>query len=154
MDENGYNSAPRHIPESTLAEMLKRENELRLSPETQAEFRRREDAFAQFDDTTGDWIDYVATHLQPQVLREFGFPPDDEYALWEMRTATYVYPQLRNLALYVKFNRAERGRLRAGDAAPNVEFVVKNKPSEMTTLHDLVSRESNRPLLVCATSWS
>lgn len=56
--------------------------------------------------------------LRRRVLRECGVPDDAQW-LRALRTATQRHPELSDVPLYVRHNRAERGLLRAGDGAPD-----------------------------------
>jgi hypothetical protein len=154
-----------------LAAMLARENELRLSPEAQFAFSEvpqdPTSARAAGLETCGDFAGDV---IQPRILREFNVPEGDrERALWELRTATVNFPQLTDIPLYVKFNRAQRGLLREGDSAPDCQLRVvssaggarvkghgvnetADSPLERN-LHYLVP-QAGAPLLVCGASWS
>lgn len=58
-----------NVPKDVIIQMLKRENELRLSAETQAEYKlSHQDGFTGFV--------RVTENLQRQVAREFGFDED------------------------------------------------------------------------------
>lgn len=60
----------------------------------------------------------VARRARRRVLHESGCPDDDRWLL-ALRTATHRHPELAGVPLYVRHNRAERGHLRVGDAAPD-----------------------------------
>ena len=124
------------IDEETLRAMLSRENELRLSAETQELYRAVE---AGENDLYESWME-VTESLQERVVAEF-FPPAKDApppgaaasgssgdegaslqerrhdALFQMRSAALRHP---DLALYVRHNRSRRGDIAAGDQAPNV----------------------------------
>mmetsp|Transcript_37358 Transcript_37358/g.119852 ORF Transcript_37358/g.119852 Transcript_37358/m.119852 type:complete len:137 (-) Transcript_37358:1934-2344(-) len=92
--------------------MLRREDELRRSPEVQAEMERAEASGG----AKSDWID-VAVRVQERVAEEFGFCPKSQ-GVDLLRKHAPDHPELCH---YVRYNRARRGELRAGDAAPNVK---------------------------------
>lgn len=96
--------------------MLQRENELRLSDEYQTRFREAEET------SSSSWLD-VVNELQEQVVREFHLDDEMDNALLCLRCATQIYPELKDIPLYTKFNRARDGDLQVGDSAPNVPVV-------------------------------
>jgi len=124
--------------------MLRRENELRLYDEgVQERFRIAEST------SSSDWME-VADQIQRQVLREFGIQPHHMVeGLRQLRSAALRHPEL---AIYVRFNRCERGSLREGDPCPNI------------ALYDLEGRRQkllvggggggNRKLAILAGSYS
>jgi len=124
--------------------MLIKENELRKSPETQALYKK-----AEMTDET-DWME-VTDMLQRQILRDYGLDEVDlEKGLFSLRTATKRFPELSDIPLYVKYNRARQGDLTVGDPAPNVPLVTLDE--EKCDLHDYCS--SSRPLLLMAGSYT
>jgi hypothetical protein len=99
---------------STLKAMLIRENELRLCPETQREYAKRQADYMTFTD-----------ELQARVAREFGFEPDIGVDI--LRCALQLYPnhtELAEIPLYVKYNRSRQGCLAEGDAVPDVPLLT------------------------------
>jgi hypothetical protein len=128
--------------------MLARENEMRLSPDTQVLY-----AQAELSADT-DWME-VTEQLQERLVREFGYesPGDIRKALNALRGARGDYPddlEIVQLANYMKFNRARRGDLECEMDAPNVPLVAMN--SNLVHLHDFV--QPGRPLVVVAGSYS
>jgi len=101
----------------TLAKMLARENELRLSDESQLWLATHE------DDNAEDF--YLS--LQKRVAGEFGHQTDKTQlqAVQFMRSARALYPDdehIKNSVLYYKFNRSEQGKLTVGHACPDVDM--------------------------------
>lgn len=138
------------IPKEILRKMLIKENELRLSKEVQA-------IYADYNQhpEKGDWINY--THqLQADLIRSFGYgtKSDDElqWCLHQLRTATTVYPDLAEIPLYVRYNRAKRGNLRQGDLAPDIRLHEYQGNCRETSLLEM--KQIGRPLVVCAASWT
>jgi hypothetical protein len=93
--------------------MLRRENELRLSPEVQEAYR------------VGGYSQYTAVTeaLQLQVAAEFGIDPPSlgMQALWyaeSLAPSDAVRAQIKEISLYRKYNRMRDGPLRVGDPAP------------------------------------
>jgi len=107
------------IPKSLLKSMLIRENELRVSDEYQKRFAEAEKSSFE------SWLD-VADELQRQVIREFHLDEEMDDALLCFRCATQIYPELKSIPLYVKYNRARDGDLNLGDTAPNVPVIELN----------------------------
>lgn len=136
------------IPKEILKQMLIRENELRLSPEVQA-------IYAQYNQhpEMGDWINYTY-QLQEDLVTEFGYGGSPDRIRWsvnQLRTATAVYPDLAEIPLYVRHNRAKRGELREGDLTP--DLVLHQFPNCQT--ENLLQRKQvGRPLVICAASWT
>jgi hypothetical protein len=74
------------VDKDTLKQMLRREQQLRTSADTQAAYSAAESS----GDT--DWME-VTINLQKQVVSEFGIPPSElEHALYLLRTAHTHYP--------------------------------------------------------------
>lgn len=92
-----------------LKEMLKRENDLRLSSEVQALYRDR-----GYD----SYVD-ITTSVQEQVSVEFGF--DRKMGIFLLRSAESLYTdptqleEIRDISLYRKFNRCIDGLIKEGD---------------------------------------
>lgn len=80
-------------------------------------------------------------------------------ALKQLRTAGQMHPELGALQVYVRANRATRGPLRNGDAAPDVPLVdgYTNTP---TSLHEIVRAQPigpagrKKPVIVLAVSYT
>jgi hypothetical protein len=104
--------------EAKLREMLAYEQTLRLSDAMQKRYREAEEKA----DT--DWME-VTIGLQKQVLWDFGYDPNDPKILYQLRMAAVRHP---DLALQVRYNRARKGKLRVGDAAPDVPLVQVATP--------------------------
>ena len=96
--------------------MLIRENELRLSDEYQKQFSEAEQS------SSSSWLD-VVNELQKQVIREFHLDEEMDAALLCLRCATQIYPDLKEIPLYTKYNRAIDGNLQLGDIMPNIPIV-------------------------------
>lgn len=158
-----------------LKAALRREEELRTC-------KAQQDLYAQVEDGCGlDWID-LADQLQCNVVREFlGTTLIDDMvdtkelmqnALGVLRTAHQRYPEdpeFRTIPLYVRYNRARRGTLVAGDIVPDVQLVPFSTASVSTSKASNVNpvdfwkamfgeRETttatNKPLLIIASSWT
>lgn len=145
--------------EAALREMLVRENELRLAPETQRAYERaeRDGVVDECDGDEGesncggsggdgewgtrrfdDWLE-VTDAVQRRVVREYistmsrvedggggggrKAEGEEEILLRALRSATSWYPRLRDIPLYVRFNRARAGRLVPGDVLPDAALV-------------------------------
>ncbi|KAL4440384.1 hypothetical protein ABPG75_003385 [Micractinium tetrahymenae] len=127
-----------------LEAMLRRENELRLSAETQAAYRDAE----LREDT--DWME-VTDGLQRRVVREAGVPPHlEEAALRHFRAAPHMLPQLKPLAIYHRFQRSGQGPYSEGDALlPGLKLVdMRCRP---VSLNELAA--GLLPVVLLAGSW-
>jgi hypothetical protein len=91
--------------------MVEREAELRLSAEVQAIYEEVEKL-----GSLSDWIRVTEEVVQPRVLREFGLEPTP-VMLHSLRTQALLHP---DIAFWVRYNRARRGSLQAGDEVPDV----------------------------------
>ena len=101
-------------PLETITAMLKREDDLRLSPTVQA----------RFADPSFDAI-LIAADVQEQVAKEFGFGDSEpmlRLGVDIIRAAPALYPEnqeIRRIPHYLRYNRSRRGELEAGDLIPN-----------------------------------
>ena len=122
--------------------MLIRENELRLSAEYQQRYAEAENS------SSSSWLD-VTDQLQRQVIEEFQLDEEMEQALFSLRCATQIYPDLKDIPLYVQHNRARNGDLQEGQLAPNVPIVQMN--GEEGQLFDGLN---SRPTVLISGSYS
>jgi len=136
--------------------MLRRENELRISPETQKKYAESEKL------SVNDWMG-VTLELQRNLVREFGYVGDlkEEYGLQILRAAQTLYPndpEIMNSVLYLKYNRARQGPLVAGEPAPDIPLAtLDNDP--VTLFHNPFvksnpNKPENKPLVIIGASWS
>jgi hypothetical protein len=112
--------------------MLRRENELRLTPQVQEAYAR----------THGGGK--VTIDVQKQVAEEFGFP-DVEVGIELLRTAEARFPddpEIKQLSHYRKYNRAKQGDLNTGDVAPDVR--VYNMDGQAVQLFAFAGRQSEQ----------
>jgi len=118
--------------------MLEREEELRLAPDT---LRRMREA--------REWLD-VAEELQLQVVREFGYQPEQEsWALAEIRGAHIRHPELAELSVWVRNNLARDGVLSEGDDVPDVTLF---RSEGSIGLYQILDRQ--KPTVLVCGSWS
>lgn len=125
--------------------MLRREEELRLSEEVQAEY-----AAVEVDGSDSDWMD-VTDELQRAVAREFGATARTEAAaLHAMRQA--AANAIRGFTpLYVRFQRAREGDLTIGERLRDCPLLDLHM--QPTTLHKAVAA-GKRVSCVLAGSYS
>ena len=120
---------------------------------------RREDQLRRFDDdvqrrfaeaeSTGerDWM-MVATEIQEQVCKEFGVRLDQmRDGLFQLRQAALRNP---DLAIYVRYNRCERGSFVNGDSCPDV--TLRGMDGERRSL--LAEQRDGRKLAILCGSYS
>jgi len=126
------------VPMDKLRSMLEREEELRWAPGSLQRMREAR-----------EWLD-VAEELQLQVVREFGFQPEQErWALAEMRGAHIRYPELTQVSVWARNNLARNGVLTEGDEVPDVALF---HDQGSTSLHSILDRE--KPTVLLCGSWS
>ena len=121
-----------------------RENELRLS----AEYQKRYCAAEQSSASPSTWLD-VTDQLQRQIIHEFQLDDEMEDALLCLRCATQIYPDLKGIPLYVRYNRARGGDLQTGDLAPNVPVVQMDGQES-----ELFNGLAEKPTVLIAGSYS
>lgn len=127
--------------------MLRRENEIRLSPHTIQEFERLS------VQRGGDGWLIEAQRLQIQVVAEFGFygggntgrkigPSGTmQQGLDLIRCAVSLFPNEPSIiaaANYLRFNRLTKGALKMGDLAPDCTLYAMNEAITPTTLHTVL----------------
>jgi hypothetical protein len=104
------------LSKEEILAILRRENELRLAPETQQRFK----AASHKPD---GWIT-VVEELQREVAEEFRLP--QQVAFKVMREAESLLPydvdSIREISLYRKYNRCVDGNLKVGDIPPDVRL--------------------------------
>lgn len=119
-----------NIERDVLAKMYQRENELRLSEETQL----------KMDEclSSGTMNSYalLLDEIQIQVLREFGFKgTEEDLSLFRQSLGLYAEDkELQSIPYYSKFNRARDGDLKVGDLVEDVQLSHINPKQGMTSL--------------------
>lgn len=137
MDDNGVRGW-RDGGKDLWMRVLLRENELRISTETQALFSQAE----LRADT--DWME-VVEDLQREVLRSVALVPEQEMAaaLTCLRRAPYDYPELKSIPLYHRYQRSRRGQYGPGSNIPPLTLQdMEGRPVP------LISNENQFPLTV------
>ncbi|CAF1194192.1 unnamed protein product [Adineta steineri] len=132
-----------------LKNLLIKEEQLRLSPETQQLLSSIEDR------NDIDWMDIIA-HLQTELIKETigqdATEDEIQHGLRILRSAHQLYnnDEFHNLSLYVRHNRARKGNLEIGCHAIDIELLDLNNKfvSLLSYCH------SNRPLLIIAGSYT
>eukprot|EP01027_Heterolobosea_sp_BB2_P016095 GEZU01022957.1.p1 GENE.GEZU01022957.1~~GEZU01022957.1.p1 ORF type:complete len:198 (-),score=47.91 GEZU01022957.1:814-1407(-) len=139
------------VDKETLKAMLRREHELRTSPETQARYTAAE----RLPNT--DWLE-VTIELQKQVAREFlpldATDHDVDVLVHALRCASNLFhddPEMKTIPLYVKYNRAQQGYLKEGDDAPLDINLVDLYCRQRLKLRDFLR---GRPLILVAGSYT
>lgn len=114
--------------EDMLIRMLRREAELRVSPEVQDAMEKAEMS------VDSEWMD-VIDKLQKRIIVECQASGKDgrvsAICVNDLRQAAQRYP---DIAFWVKYNRAREGTLRVGDAAPDVPLRLAESCQETTLL--------------------
>ena len=134
---------------ATIKRILRRENLLRLAPETQAAFRAAAAARGG-----GAWLE-VVEGLQRRVAAEFGLP--SHVGLDAMRQAEALCPdhvaEVREISLYRKHNRCRDGSLRVGQPPPDAQL-VRVSDGAAASVHGLLASASPAPLVLLVGSYS
>lgn len=108
-----------YITKNDIKNMLRKENELRLSAEYQQKFREAEES------GTYDWMNIVEK-LQYNLVKEYGFIDwQTDVVLNILRRAQYLFPNdqdFKTIPLYVKYNRAGDSKLNEGDTVPDIKI--------------------------------
>ena len=135
--------------------ILRRENELRLSPQTQRQF-----ATAAKTKGGSGWLD-VVEDLQKAVAKEFGL--SEQVGLDAMRKAEALLPgdpEVMEISLYRKYNRCVDGDLDVGSMAPDVPLLPVetgcsvNQSARTPKMLYSVLRESPQPLVLLVGSYT
>lgn len=129
-----------------LIAMLVRENELRLSDQTQA-------AYARYPEDSSR-KDQVTIRVQRRVCTEFGFTHDIAEGLDLLRSATALFPddeEVKNSAHWLKYNICYPCPLAIGTLVPDVMLSTLDK--QPLSLHKVFAR-SKMPTVVLAGSYT
>jgi len=129
------------IAKETLLKMLKAETDYRRSKEFQEQYSKKDEA---------EWLLSIETKIQLKVLKEFGFGED---SLEKYRAQRGLYDDdndVKEAALYIKYDRSNKGTLNIGSTAPNCGLVtLENKKVK---LHELAGIGSGKPCVIIAGS--
>lgn len=145
-----------HLPPAeVMAAMLRREEDLRLHPNTQA----------QYADPSVNSI-ALTSQLQVQTVREFGFP---ESHVQLLRSAERLYSReelpMELLPHYVRYNRSCRGFLTLGSAMPDLPLHLLRSPLDSPLpldcvvplseiVRELAGSDHSRPMVLAAGSFT
>jgi len=127
-----------------LMTLLKREDEMRHSPEIQMLYDKgwKEEGIPP---TT------IEINMQKQLLKEFGLDPEVGLPIFQSYRSIYENdPDIKDLALYIKYDRSGAGSLRVGDNMPDVQLSTLDGQS--VKLSDFV--KPDRPLVLVGGSYS
>jgi len=122
-------------PIEIIKAMLKREDDLRLSPRVQA----------LFNDPSIDTI-HVGEEVQKEVITEFfgkQAKEEMEKKLYQLRAAPALYSEkseeIKRIPHYLKYNRSEQGTLNIGDIAPN--FPLATLSCQITSFYNFIQSQ-------------
>jgi hypothetical protein len=126
--------------------LLRREDELRLHPKVQAAYTligESEEELSRF-----------TTALQAHVASEMGV--DAPLGIDLIRSASVLFPDVAQIAHYVRHNRCFAGTLRVGDNAPDVELAtIDGARSTLWDSIDAAARgQPERPVLIVGASYT
>lgn len=134
--------------EQEWAAVLSREDELRLSPETQVAYSAAEEHTSSID-----WLE-VTEGLQRKVLLEAGVSSGQmAAALAAMRSAPYRHPALKPLCIYHRHQRAYEGPP-VGSIVPELQLALPQQPSKRVRLLDCFMSPRHQLLVLFAGSYS
>lgn len=147
----GYVSRIVLTPLLVLA-LLRREEELRLSDETQQKYSKGK--------TLQDFTE-ITSAVQEQVAKEFGLGGDERSlreAVDAMRSAEVRFPEHRkaiiNASHYRRFNRAGQSKYPAGSEVPELPLRSPAAPSSVKSLLELAMEEPSKALVVVLGSYT
>ena len=128
------------LAKDILEALLVAEEKARHSPE----YVRECD---EVKDEVNGWL-RISAEYQKKIAKSFGFKDGIEvtYAVDQMRRATQIYPELREISVYRRENLANKGKFRSGDTVPNV-IIHKRNLSEIR-LYDTFSQEIPNVLIL------
>jgi len=132
-----------------MRNMLRRENELRLTETTQNLY----DTCAASDSAK---YTEITDNVQKQVLREFGFS-DGVEGLQMYRSALSMFPddeEMKNLVYYYKYNRSKQGSLQVGDNIDLTRITLSSLDSSQSLPLSSFVQQPNVPLVLIAGSIS
>jgi len=127
-----------------LIQLLKREDEMRHSQEIQKQY---DEGWAKY----GIPPTSIEETMQKNLLLEFGIDPDVGLPIfWSYRSIYGDDPDIRDIALYIKYDRSGEGNLRVGNSMPNVSlFTLDTKPIKLANYLSV-----EHPLVLIGGSYS
>lgn len=137
-----------------LKDMLRRENDLRLSREVQDQYRSK---------GYGAYVE-VTEAVQKQVCDEFGL--SEVKGTKALQCADFLVSsaadkaEITEISLYRKYNRVKNGKLAVGMKAPDISKPLFNLDGSAVRFRDLVSQDigtqsfKELPTLILASSHS
>jgi len=139
-----YYSTESPISRDLLVKMLMREDQLRKAPETQAKYSESDD---------WDHLRSVTLAIQRQVLSEFGMEGDDALVGFHSMRAKYEKDKvIKDLAVYIKYDKSNKGNLSKGSKVPNgSEITLFDLQGCKTTLASFIG---TKPLVILAGSYT
>jgi len=135
---------------SLLMDILKRENEIRLSEEIQDLYTKMRYNWNGAEEYDGFLIDRMC---QIQVLTEFGFNPheDDSLQAYQLSCGKWMKdPQVKECVVWMKCDKMRFGSLKCGDLAPDASlYSLEGTP---ISLSSFIHQE--RPLILVGGSYT
>jgi len=143
-----YRSDPKKLKEyiwnkDFLLQILRKEDKCRHSPELQSQY---DEGWAK----DGIPSTSIEEKMQANILSEFGIDPKIGLPIfWSYRSIYENDPDIREVALYIKYDRSGQGSLRTGDLMPNVK--LSNLKGETIPLSLFAKK---KPLVLIGGSYS
>eukprot|EP01062_Namystynia_karyoxenos_P001404 TRINITY_DN10485_c0_g1_i1.p1 TRINITY_DN10485_c0_g1~~TRINITY_DN10485_c0_g1_i1.p1 ORF type:complete len:270 (+),score=85.63 TRINITY_DN10485_c0_g1_i1:109-810(+) len=134
------------LPRDLVMRMYARENELRTSPEVQADYSRQIIPFNS--DTTAA--------LQRRLMKEFGLPSDPKgLRLWHTQRSHHRDdPEVMAVPLYVKYDVSRAGDLRVGHDYVDCRLVRADRTPCRLSEFVRQAEAAQRPLVIIGASYS
>jgi len=139
------------IDRSQLMEMLKRENEIRMSPETQEVYTNMRYNWGDKDEDYDLFT--IDRQIQLQVIREFGYNPakDDSLEAYQLSCGLWLEDEeVKECVVWMKYDFMRLGSLLIRDLAP--EATVCTLDGKTTLLSSF--QHVDRPLVLVGGSYS
>jgi hypothetical protein len=146
IDAAALEAMPSEEVRALVEALLRREDALRLHPKVQAAYTligESEEELSRF-----------TTALQAHVASELCV--DAPLGIDLIRSASVLFPDVAQIAHYVRHNRCFAGTLRVGDSAPDVELVrLDGVRSTLWNSIDSAARgQPERPVLIVGASYT
>ena len=128
-----------NLSKDILTSLLKKEEEIRNSPEY---IQKCDEA----KDEVNGWL-RISAEYQVEIAKSFGFKNGIEvvYAVDQMRRATQIYPELKEISVYRRNNLANKGKFTTGNIVPNV--TIHKRDLSYIKLYDTFSCETPNVLI-------
>jgi len=140
------------IDRSLLIQILKRENEIRMSPEIQDQYTNMRINYKADGEEEYDLF-RIDRQAQLMALRDFGFEPseDDSLEAYQLSCGLWMdEEEVKECVVWMKYEFMKLGTLEIGDLAPEANlFNLEGKSISLSSHYN-----AERPLIVVGGSYS